>query len=231
MAVQDNFYEGGKRPVQKDKKAGEWDFKEFFPRPKEEKPDIDHRLMNSFKTIINYQSKKVTTEPKKENKVYKLSSQEEMGYFLIENKLVDIVNDTIDFVHCSEKKPADKCNNLLLCLTKQIVEDTVSMALGALKNPTVDEEAKYLIYPLVRVNFSDLDAVKSKEAIEIFHNVEWDHDYAMLETLILQPDQNKQLAIYQTLNEAQEIIGAGVVIIFEGGNYDIEELIEYDFRP
>ncbi|MBI5064967.1 hypothetical protein HZA97_01910 [Candidatus Woesearchaeota archaeon] len=231
MAALDKFYEGDKRPVQKDKKAGEWDFKGFFQRPKEEKIDLDHRLANSFRTIINYRAEKGTTQPKKETPKYKLSSEEEMGYFMIESKLVDVVNDPIDFLQCSEKKPADKCNNILLCITKQIVEDSISTALGALKNPTVNKEAKYIISPLVRVNFSDLDMIRPKEAIEIFHDVEWDNDYAMLETIILQPDQNKQVAIYQTINEAQEVIGVGAVIIREGGNYNVEELIEYDFRP
>ncbi len=231
MAALDKFYEGDKRPVQRDKKAGEWDFKEFFPRPKEEKHDIDHRLMNSFKTIINYQSKKGTTEPKKEIKSCKLSSQEEMGYFQIENKLVDIVNDVVDFLKCAEKKPADQCSNLLLCLTKQVVEDHLDLAISNLKNHSVDKEAKYIISPIVRVNFSDLDLIRPAEGIEIYFEVEWNKDSVCLDTLILQPSKEKQLAIYQTRNEFGEIVGAGVVIVHEGGRYDVEELLEYDFNP
>ncbi|PIN80992.1 hypothetical protein COV11_02855, partial [Candidatus Woesearchaeota archaeon CG10_big_fil_rev_8_21_14_0_10_30_7] len=158
--------EGGKWPVDKNKKVGEWNFKGFFKRP-EEKVSKNQSLAESLNRLSRFQAslnKQDNFEHSLTGK-FELIGNETVGYFNVGSYNVNLCEDALDIKNQKVKKDVSECNVLLLNFAKDILEDIVNDAVKNFKNANLSFEMRYSIQPSINIDFENGKNVVMSEAI------------------------------------------------------------------
>ncbi|MBI4918737.1 hypothetical protein HY837_02315 [archaeon] len=226
MTLFEDWYgNGGKSPVNKNKKIGEWNFEGFFPRPKEEESK-NYQLAESLKRIGS-SNKKENLEKKVEVPSLNLSSYEKEGKFMLKNCLTDLTKEALDMYY-EDSKNIDKCDILLQVTSDELI-DMIDIRTRSTRNivdlSSSDGMKEPMIYTYTRSDFTE---ISPKEAI--FH--EFDiltakKDFCAY-ALIFQPHIERRIAVYQLRDDDFNILCAGAILIHPNGKPELVEFKKFD---
>ncbi len=227
MALFEDWYgNGGKRPVDKNKKSGEWNFEGFFPRPKEEESK-NYELAESLKRIGSSFGKKEGLEKKVESPSLNLSSYEKEGKFLFQNFLVDLTKESLD-TYYDESKNIEKCDILLQAANDELI-DMIELRSRNSKNiielTSSDGARDPMVYAYPG---SDFIEISPKEAIMHEFDILTGRKDFSASAVIFQPDPARRLALYQLWDEDSKVICAGAMIIHPKGKPELIEFKKFD---
>ncbi len=235
MGIIEEHYGDGKRKKPSDKKPGEYDFSNFFPRPPE--PTQEQIIQENFIKMMLQKEKNGTLvdEAKQEAKNVAASSglnlglnaYELQGTFYIGQHPADITKTVLDLAYDAKLVIAAKyCTDPLLVKTEEAITARIKDFLR--QNGRViysDKGAMHATQPTVVIDSANFKETDLEEAI--FRLIEFGDKKSAsnLFTVIFQPDKAKKTAIYQVLDEkTAAIVGAGASIMSQSGNFSFVEI-------
>ncbi|MBI4918511.1 hypothetical protein HY837_01165 [archaeon] len=233
MGIDEERYgdEAGKNSFEK--KKGEYDFSNFYPRPPA--PSKEQILQENFiKMMKQKEQNGGLPEPKEATSLaassgmnIKLSTYELQGTFYIGQHPADITNTVLDLAYNSKLVIAAKyCTDKLLVKTEEETNKKVREFLQqAGKIIYADKGALHVTKPTIVIDAANFKETDLEDAI--FRLIEFGNGKvsSSLLTIIFQPTQAKRTAIYQVIDEkTASVVGAGAALMPQSGNFAFVEI-------